>query len=356
VKESSKQKVPPATPPVRIPHNRPTLGVEEKSAAERVLASGWVAQGKEVEAFEEELSRFLGLSENKAVALSSGSAALFLALKAIGVEKQVVAMPAYSCSALRHAARLAGAECRFLDCESSGPNLDVGAAARAGARAIIAPHMFGLPMNLKKLSERAAVVEDCAQALGARLEGAPVGLAGKIGVFSFYATKLLTSGGQGGMLVTQDASLLAWVRDYRAFDCRRDELDRFNFQMTDLQAAVGRAQLQKLPAFLERRREIFELYRKAGLPLLDNFPNGAVPARFRCVIKCRNPGTVQEVLRENGIQSIIPVEDWELLSRDEAPKAVALSRSTLSLPCYPSLRDDEVDLIVKLALKTLEHL
>lgn len=315
-----------------IPHNRPTLGVAEEAAARTVLRSGWVAQGAEVERFENELCAFLGVKEGHAVAVSSGTAALFLALEVLGARGKDVALPVYACSALRHAAAMAGAKEQLLDCAPGSPNADTEGLTIPYA---IIPHMFGIPCALP--GSPSVVIEDCAQSLGVQISG-------RVSIFSFYATKLITSGGQGGMFVSKDKALVDAARDYRQFDGRRDRKARFNFQMTDLQAAVGRAQLKRLPEFLERREAIFQRYKKAGLDLLDG-PKGTV--RYRAVLKTDKPAKVLAALAAADIKAIVPVEDWELLGDPgEFPEAAALARSTVSLPCYPSLTDSDVDSVL----------
>lgn len=328
-----------------IPHNRPSLDHEEQSGAARVLDSGWLAQGVEVEAFEREFCDFMGLPAGHAVALASGTAGLFMSLWALGSHGKSVAFPVYACSALRNAAFMAGSREILLDVAPGSPNLAPAAVASSGAEIAIVPHMFGLPVDLSSLGG-VDVVEDCAQAIGASVNGIPVGLQGKVGIYSFYATKLMTSGGQGGMLVSRDKTLVDSVRDYRDFDCRHDRMPRFNFQMTDLQAAVGRAQLGKLPSFLARRNELFERYRQAGLLLLDGHGN-AVPTRYRAVLKTDIPRRVIETLAARGVKAIVPVEDWELLGEGKSfPHALELSRQSVSLPLYPTLPDEAVEAII----------
>jgi len=331
-----------------IPHNRPTLGEEEQRAAATVIASGWLAQGTEVAAFENELCAFLGLPQGHAVALSSGSAALFLALWLLDAKARKVALPVYACAALRNAVALAGGEELLLDIAAVGPNLDPAALSAVEADVAIVPHIFGLPIRLGN-SAGLRVIEDCAQALGATVSGRAVGLQGDIGIFSFYATKLITSGGQGGMLVARDKALVDTVRDYREFDCRRDNRHRFNFQMTDLQAAIGRVQLQRLPGFLERRAQIFSRYRAAGLPLLDA-SSAVTPAHYRAVMLTQRPQVLLKRLETRGIKAIVPIEDWELLG-DAAnfPNAYRLTQRTVSLPLYPSLSNAAVEDIIAIA-------
>lgn len=331
-----------------IPHNLPTLGSAEQAAAARVLASGWVAQGAEVEALENSLCRFLGLPEGHAVAVSSGSAALYLALWALNGRGKRVAMPVYACAALRNAVGLADAKPVYLDCAIGSPNLNNAAVNSSNADILIAPSMFGLPIPLPAVRDY-LVVEDLAQALGATVEGTHIGVRGDVGICSFYATKLITSGGQGGAVVSRDRALIDVVRDFRQFDCRPDRQLRFNFQMTDLQAAVGRVQLDRLPGFLARREELFGIYRDAGLDLLDSTSPGHQPVRYRAVLKCAAPEHVINALAQAGVRSIVPVERWELLDDAERyPVAAGLTEHSVSLPLYPSLSNDDATRIARI--------
>lgn len=328
-------------------HNQPTLGPIEASAARRVLESGWLAQGAEVAAFENEMCRLLGLPEAHAVALSSGTAALFMALWALGGHERKVAIPVYSCAALRNAVLMAGGKPMPVDVAEGTPNIDLVAAIKGGAELAISAHMFGTPQVWNSETMPIPVIEDCAQALGARTDGRPVGLNGTVGIFSFYATKMITSGGQGGMLVSRDKSLVDVVRDYREFDCRRDRNPRFNFQMTDLQAAVGRAQLSQLDHFLRRRRQAYAIYAAHGLPLWPgNLAPTIEPCHYRAILRVSDPGRVIAELKRVHVRAIVPIEDWELLDDvDRFPMAKPLTYSTVSIPIYPSLSDSEIRMI-----------
>jgi len=258
----------------------------EREAAARVLSSGWIAQGPEVEAFEAEVCAYLGLAAGHAVALSSGTAALFMALWVLGSKGKRVAIPVYSCAAVRNAVIMAGGEPVPIDVADDSANIDLQHAARAPVDLIIAAHMFGVPGRWHYPDISIPVVEDCAQALGARIDGQCVGIRGTVGVFSFYATKMLTSGGQGGMLVSSERSLVDAVRDYRQFDCRRDRLPRFNLQMTDLQAAIGRAQLSQIDTYIRQRKEIHAHYCAAGLPLWPSaLLPGIEPSYYRAIMR-----------------------------------------------------------------------
>lgn len=331
-----------------IQHNRPTLGIEEEQAAQRVIQSGWLSQGPEVESFENEFCKFIGLPNGHAVAVSSGTAALFLALWVLGAKDKKIALPGYVCSALRHAVGMIGGFEHLIDVAQHSPNLDLNNIDQTNDDIVIIPHLYGIPVDFTRL-QNTNVIEDCAQALGAKINKISVGLHGKVGIYSFYATKLMTTGGQGGMFVSKDKSLVDTVRDYREFDYKSDKKRRFNFQMTDLQAAIGRVQLKKLPSFLARREEIFQKYKKAGLDLLDVRFNDThiVPVRYRAVLRTDKPEKIINLLAEAGVKAIVPTEDWELLGEQSAlPNALQLSKETVSLPIYPTLSDENIDIIL----------
>jgi perosamine synthetase len=234
----------------------------------------------------------------------------------------------------------------ILDVKKETPNIEI-QEIKKGTITII-PHMYGIPTDITKI-EDTNVIEDCAQALGAKINGVSVGLHGNAGIFSFYATKLITTGGHGGMYVSKDKKLVDSVRDYREFDLRHDQKKRFNFQMTEIQAAIGREQLKKLPKFLERREEIFQKYKKEGLELLDVGinQNHLSPIRYRAVMKTSEPKKIIKSLESVNVKAIVPTEDWELLGKHELlPNSVELSRKTVSLPVYPTLTDQDIDIIL----------
>lgn len=343
-----------------IPHNRPTLGPGESAAAARVLACGWIAQGPEVSAFEKELSERLGCAE-PGVAASSGAAALHLALLALGIQSgDEVLLPTYVCSAVLNPVRYMGARPVLVDLRPGDFNMDpAGAAARRTSRTRVAigVHTFGFPSDPAPYLEAGlAVIEDCAQAIGASWKERPAGTLATCSVFSFNATKPVTAGA-GGMLVSSDAGLLARARDLREYDKRPDYKIRYNYQMTDLAAAVGRTQLARLGAFAGRRRQIAERYREAfkeipGLRFQEPAP-GAGPFGYRFVVRAgREAGKVCKALAERGVEAIQPIAPYQLLHRylgeDPAafPEAESLAREAVSLPVYPSLTDVEQDRVI----------
>lgn len=283
-----------------------------------------------------------------ALAVSSGTAALYLAIRAkehLGYVNYV-AIPAYSCSVLRNAVSLGKANPVYADIKDGSPNIDLLSDAVINADITIAAHMYGIPMTIKD----DAVIEDCAQAIGAAVEGNKVGTQTLISVFSFYATKPITSGGQGGMVVSRDKEVINFLKDIRDFDMKNDNISRFNFQMTDLQAAIGRIQLRKLDSFIERRRCLADKYENKGIPLWNRSREGI---DYRGIIQSKDPLKLIGYLADNGIKAIIPIGEAELLCEKESvPRAYLLTQTLVSIPLYPSLSDVEQDYIID---KLLEY-
>jgi len=249
-----------------IPMARPLLGPEELAAVERVLRSGWVMQGPEVAAFEQEFAAFVGAPH--ACAVSSGTAALHLALLAVGVRPgDEVVTVSHSFIATANSVRHCGATPVFVDIEPDTFNMDpakVEAAIGPRTRAILCVHQMGMPCDLAAIGAIArrrglALVEDAACAAGSELRwdgvweriGRPHGDAA---CFSFHPRKLITTG-DGGMVTTRDAAIDARVRAWRNHETR-DGVYGFNYRMTDVQAAIGRVQLGRLPTFVAERRAL----------------------------------------------------------------------------------------------------
>ena len=325
-----------------IPHNRPTLGRREASAANRAIKSGWVGQGPEVAAFESELADFFQLKSGGVVCVSSGTAALFLALHALQVADKTINLPVYACSGLRNAAYWAGANPTYLDCFEGTPNIGKVSNFFSNHAPLVLASIFGIPAPLPR--DGSLVIEDVAQAFGAKVHGVPIGPRGIMGICSFSATKMITSGGQGGAVLTSNEELLAELRDFRQFDCRNDNKARFNFVMTDIQAAIGRVQLKRINEFLDRREQIYFAYKQSGLPFLEPQDSSEVTAaRYRAVFTTKQQTSTLRFLREQGVRAIIPVQDWELLDQVGAyPVARRLASEAVSLPMYPGLKDKEV--------------
>lgn len=333
-----------------ILHNIPTLGKEEELAAIKVLKSKQLSPDKEIMKFENNLCKFLKLPKGHAVVCSSGSAALFLSLWALNAEGKKIAFPSYVCSALRHAVGLIKGREVVIDVEKNSSNTNINLIKKSKADIAIVPHLYGIPVDISKL-KNLDIIEDCCHSLGARVGKFPTGLMGKMGIFSFYVTKLITTGGHGGAIVSKDLNLIEKIRDYINFDQRKDKNKRFNFQMTEIQAAIGNEQFKKLPFFLKKREKIFNYYKKSGINLLDvkqEDKKKVFPVRYRAVMVTNRQKKIIKFLRSKKINSIIPLENWELLGNSKShPNSLKITKKTISLPIYPSLKKREQDFIIK---------
>jgi dTDP-4-amino-4,6-dideoxygalactose transaminase len=342
-----------------IPHSRPTLGDDDARAVARVVCTGQIAEGPEVAALEAELAPRLGVPAVAAV--SSGTVALELALRALGLaDGDEVIVPTYTCDALHHAVVRAGGTPRLADVDPRTHALalaDVRRRLTTRTRAIVVVHAFGRAIDVAPFAALGVpVIEDCAQALGAVVAGRPAGAAGAAAVCSFYATKLVTTG-EGGA-VGGPAPVVARVRDVRAYDEREDLAPRGNAKLTDLQAALGRSQLARLDAFVARRRAIARRYRAALASVPCALPEdaGAAHVYHRFVVEVERPvDAVIAALGARGVAARRPV--FRPLHRATGaagyPEAERLWQRAVSLPCYPSLADAEVDAVAAAVGATL---
>ena len=331
-----------------IPHSRPFLDDEEMNGLQNVLTSGQLAQGPHVNGFEDELGSFHGLPPG--VATSSGTAALHLALLSLGVGPgDEVLLPSYVCSAPLHAVYHSGATPVLVDVDPTTGNVDSDDLKKrltSKSKAIIVVHLFGLPADIDEiLALGLPVIEDCAQSLGANLGGRMLGTLGAIAICSFYATKLITTG-EGGMLLSSDNGLLAKARDLRDYDKRVSFATRFNYKMTDLQAALGRSQFQKLERFLAQREELARVYSKqlATPPCTQPpSPEGRIFYRYVVSVEKDVEALIQKLLHV-GIEVARPV--YRPLHRyfnlEDYPGAEMAWNSHVSLPIHPSLTSQDV--------------
>lgn len=334
-----------------IPHSRPTVSEDDAQAVARVVRGGQLAQGPEVAAFEAELAGRVGVPA--AAAVGSGTAALELALRAlrIGPGAEVI-VPTYACDALHHAVARCGAAVVLADADPATLTLSPIDAKRRltrRTRAVVVAHAFGLAVDPAPFEALGPpVVEDCAQALGARVDGRAAGSLGRVAACSFYATKLLTTG-EGGM-VLGPAEVAAAVRDLRDYDERPELVPRMNAKLTDMQAALGRSQLRRLDEFIARRRAIAADYRRrlTGLPCRLPAEAGDRHVYHRFVVEVERPlDELMDALRARGVTARRPVFRplHRALGLAGYPEAERLWTRCLSLPCYPSLTDGEVALV-----------
>jgi dTDP-4-amino-4,6-dideoxygalactose transaminase len=341
-----------------IAHSRPTLGPEDASAVARVLATGQIAQGPETARFEQALAARFGVAA--AAAVSSGSSALELALRGLAIAPgDEVVVPTFCCDALWQAVTRVGALPVLADADPVTLSLSAEDTKRrmtSRTRAVIVPHAFGQPVDLDPfLALGVPLVEDCAQTLSRSDASRPVGSRGVVAVGSFYATKLMTTGEGGAVAGARD--LVARARAARDYDEQWELAPRFNFKLTDLAAALGLAQLERLDGFLTRRRAIATRYRERLAGAACRLPPAAADHVYhRFVIGIDRPiDAVSERLAARGVAARRPVFRplHQALGLDGYPEAGRLWATSLSLPCYPALSDDEVDRVAAAVIEVL---
>ncbi|MBI5748920.1 MAG: DegT/DnrJ/EryC1/StrS family aminotransferase [Nitrospinae bacterium] len=352
-----------------IPHSKTTLTKEDSSAVSRVINSGYISQGEAVARFESKLAKYIGVKGGAAV--SSGTAAIHLSLIALGVkEGDDVAMPTYVCPALLNAINYVGAKPLLIDINPDTYNISTANLKKKltkKTRAVIVPHIFGLPADIEEiLSIGIPVIEDCAQSVGAAYKGKKVGSFGHCAIFSFYATKVMTTG-EGGMVVSNSDKILEKIRDLREYDHKPNYIVRYNYKMTDMQAAIGISQLKRLDSFISRRKDIASFYTKKFSELGITVPSNQEKEHiyFRYVIKKSGQWSVVsgqkleddlKFFEANGVKCMRPIfkpihRYLKLKGFLEADRAW---NELISIPIYPSLTDGDVKKIVRVTEKWRE--
>jgi dTDP-4-amino-4,6-dideoxygalactose transaminase len=347
-----------------------SLKAELLAAVEQSIMAGQFILGPNVTGLEQEIARYSGTRFG--IGVNSGSDALTLALRAleIGPGDEVITTP-FTYIAPAESIHQMGARIVFADVDPRTFIMDPAAVARRitpRTRAIIPVHLFGQMAPMAELQALArqhklAIVEDCAQAIGATQNGQPAGSQGELGCFSFYPTKNLGADGDGGMIVTQDEALSKKLRMLRVHGIERryhHDLHGFNSRLDDLQAAILRVKLPHLTAWNQRRAALAERYNRglAGLPL--HCPqvaagNGHVYHVYAILTAKRD--ALQEHLAQNGIPTLIYYPVPLHLQKVYAdlggklgylPVAEELSRTILPLPMYPELTDEQADYVIQI--------
>lgn len=396
-----------------IPFARPYIGREEEEGALRVLRSGWLTTGAEALAFEAEFAAFLGgPPAPRALAVNSATSGLHLALEACGVGPgDVVLTTPYTFTATAEVVRYLGADVAFVDAAPGSYLMDPAALELTAGRlaagrpaypprsassspegfgprgrpaAVMPVHFAGLPCDMDAVLATARrygmrVVEDAAHSFPSRLpDGRWAGTLGDAGVFSFYATKTITTG-EGGMVVTRDGEIAERVSVMRSHGIDRSVWNRytdrraswryavveagFKYNLPDLLAAVGRAQLARAEALLAMRRDIAARYDGAfgsdGRFILP--PTGPADARHLYPLRLAGPAggdrrdAFIEALQDAGVGvsvHFIPLHTMPYYSEryglreDDFPEALDRFRRTVSLPIWPGMTEAQADRVV----------
>jgi len=369
---------------IRIPLTRPLFDAAEERAVREVIRSGWVTQGRRVAEFEERVAEYVGAAD--AVAVSSCTTALHLALVLAGVGNgDEVIVPSLSYIATANPVLHVGATPVFCDVDPATFNLDpVLAEERITRRtkAVVLVHQFGLPADLDAflgMADRHGLflIQDGACALGSAHRGSRIGGRGPITCFSFHPRKIITTG-EGGMMVFADRSFSERARRLRSQGASVSDLGRhqasrvvieaypeagYNYRMTDLQAAMGLAQMGKLDGIVRRRRALAERYARS-LDALGSLRPPVEPehafhtyqsycVRLRPGCPAARDETMEKLLAcgiatRRGCMAIHEEACYERF-RPEAglPVTEACARDSILLPLYPSMTDEEQDEVVR---------
>jgi perosamine synthetase len=379
---------------IRVPIAKPAFGPEELEAVQQPLHSGWVVQGPFVAQFEERFAAYVGAAH--AVATTSCTTALHLAVAALGAKPgDEVIVPAFTWIATANAVAYLGATPRFCDVDLDTFNIDISQIEPLigpNTVGIIPVHMFGLCADMGAVTAIARrhglwVLEDAACAFGAWQDGRHAGTMGDLGAFSFHPRKSITTG-EGGMVTTGRGDLDELARSLRDHGVDRSaargpfllaDYDRlgFNYRMTDIQGALGCAQMDRADWILGERRRRARLYDEAlagvGWLRTPTTPAGNVHGyqSYCCLFVPEEPtlaaseqledlrNRVMERMEERGVSTRQGTHAPALTSlyghREEAfPRAAVAERLTLSLPLYPDMTDADQELVVTELLDAFE--
>ena len=334
-----------------VPHSRPQLGEQERAAVLATMDRSWVGAGGEATR-ELEFALMTMFSRPAAMAVSSGSAALEVALRVVDVAGELVAIPAFACSSIERAVVRSGGRPWLVDADPSDLSFPPGILRSLAGRckAAIMVHQFGLPAVAAAAEEVAdlpmTVIEDATTCIGGRLMGRAVGGFGRLAVMSFSATKMVCGGEGGAVLGSLDDVEAArrWI------DPESDlppDAPVPHAKMPDMSCAVARVQLTRLPEFVSRRMEIARLYDEALGGESYRVPRAAAGCtgtwwRYLVAVAGDAADAVEQG-QANGISLSRPVSGRRWEASGSFPVSDRLHRTLVSVPIYPSLTDSEVN-------------
>jgi len=354
-----------------IPVSLPDVTGNEKKYLNECIDTGWVSSiGSFVQRFEEEFAAFC--HQPFGVSVNNGTAALHLALRALDVGPgDEVILPALTFPSTANVILYLGATPVFADCQADNWNIDpdqITELITTNTKAIMPVHLYGLPCAMDKIMALAEkhnlmVVEDCAEAHGATYNNKPVGSFGTINCFSFFGNKIITTG-EGGICVTSDPDLqnrLSVLRDHGMDKKRRywhNDIG-YNYRMTNLQAAVGCAQLERIHTFIEKKRWVHKQYNTrladTGCLLPDDIPPAKIVFWLYTLLlpegtEARQRDELIKHLADENIDSrpvFYPVPDmppYKMFTRP-LPNAARISKRGITLPSHQSLSESDIERI-----------
>lgn len=365
---------------MKIPLYRPRIGEKEKRAVLRVLASKKLSRGEEVETFEREFARYVG--RKYAIAVNSGTSGLHLLVRCLGWKSgdEIITTP-FSYIASSNVILLENAKPVFVDIDERTFNIDprkIEEKINPKTKGILLVHILGLPVDyeaIRRISNKykLPIIEDACEALGRPAKNFPVSRLGVATVYGFHENKQLTSGGEGGMIVTDDLRVARKCRSLRDQgrsldkDWLRKVILGFNFRMTEVQAAFGRAQLDTIRSTLAERERIAKKYSDLlrGLDGLVTPADLTVSKRswFLYFILLKDSKTrekIQKALRQFGVESstnyfppIYKFPAYKPYWKGKYPITERISRGLLALPMFSGMQEKEIRHIVRIIRKTL---
>ena len=358
----------------KIPLLRPYFDSEELEEIQKVLYSGWVSQGPKVKEFEVKIAEYLDVKY--AIAVTNCTAALHLALLSFGIKKgDEVLVADYTFPATGHAVLYCGAKPIFVDIDLKTYNINpelVEEKINTKTKAIIPVHTFGQPAEMdaiKKIAEEynLKIIEDAACALGAKYKNKFAGTIGDIGCFSFHARKGITTG-EGGMVITDNKNLAEKIRNLSVFGMTsawdREKNTEFtipeftergyNYKLSDISAAVGVAQLRKLDGIIERKRELAKYWDEKlreiefiELPYVSENVTHIYQSYIALVDERINRNKLIVELMKKGIQTQIGTYASHIQpvynSNQKCPNSLEIFNSSLALPMYYMLGEEDID-------------
>lgn len=353
--------------PKKIHLCEPDIGDLEIKYVTETVKSGMVSSSAPpVKKFEAAFADFFGAKH--AVATNSGLSALFLSVKALGIGPgDEVIVPTFTMVATPESVSHAGATPVFVDCSERSPSIDpekIEAKITPRTKAIIVAHLFGIPCEMDKImavaeKHRLPVIEDAAEAHGAAYHGKLCGTFGTVGCFSFYASKIMTTG-EGGMIITDDDALAALARRLREYDINPQkpyvhELLAWNLRLPSLGAALGLAQLERLPELINKRNRVADYYKEKlkeipGIDFLAAPPEAKISTwLFTALVEKRDE--LVGFLAENGIESKRVFVPMHLLppykETGNYPRAEFLGEKGISLPSASLLDRESQDYVIE---------
>ena len=355
---------------IKVPIAKPIIGEEEIDNVVEVLKSGMIAQGPKVEEFEEKFAQWVGAGYG--IAVNSGTAALHVALLSCGIGRgDEVITTAFTFIASGNAIVYTGAKPVFADIDLKTYTMDpdsIEDLINENTKAILPVQLYGQSANMDKINEIAekyglVVIEDAAQAHGATFSGQNVGSMGDMACFSFYPTKNMTTS-EGGIITTDDPELAETAKMFRAHGSNiryhHDEIG-YNFRMTDISAAIGLAQLDKIDGFNDKRIEN-AAYLNEGLKDVDGVvtpycadESKHVYHQYTIRVEKGNRDDWVELINEagvgTGIYYPIPLYNQPIYRkkgfRGKCPNAELAAENVISLPVHPSLTKEDLDLVIE---------